>query len=963
MSQTDGSGAVKPVPALAPGGTRGTNGSVDVSKYIYFPEAGDNEQVYAKTYLAPPLDLSKNLSELAGAHGISEETVNAAEVCMEAGWDWEVHTGACCAIVHMDAPLDNCTVVILYQAALADGDLQAWATKLPSSVKMLDLSRLNIFGPLPTSFGAAANTLEGLNLYKSNYSGPLPAEWGTLPNVRYINLLKGSLEAIQLPDKWSDRPEGNASNLWSSLHELYVEVDKVKQPLPWGWLATNNVTLVPINGTASGSLYYGLNAVEESNYNEKGHVVRPLDLSFDFGVLSTMDRVDSLKQAAVACQDLVDGGLNEGACCVVSDATPKGTPPFLEGCSGVVLRYTPDAEGFSFQTWLNASLPVGVKGLWPPSLNGQRLPESFGKAGSTIQALSFEYGGFVGTLPAAWSQFQALKTINLDSNLLTGTLPAAWSALSRLVGVSLGNYRNDPGPPIVGNAFHGTLPSEWAALKNLESLTCWFGACRNISESIPETWGELCAVKELSFYDNTTDSQLKGRLPWKWMYEPSYKWEDGVVRSCFPDAVEIPGQVEFSKALCLTRGHPDLPSGNDSQKIYLHNDRRWALISRMVGEKPEQEAAFLKQNLNETLDAVKNVCTSPKRYTAIIAVYSVFGFFMLCALADLVLPHKKSCLACLVPEEGGQAAGKNPEAEQAHPAVAAAVAQAVPIVFTCSKALLILSDLVSDVIAVWIIADAKDYMWGFLIMLLAPNVLAAIVVHLRLSYLVTRQGKEGGGNVMPHKPAAFPLYQWLARKGGFGVLLLATVFMAPYWLLCEIPILFGAALGHISKRCSSKSWASSSWLHIGRFCSLLSLLMACTESPFSAVVFTFNYARGMSYNFPAMINDWGFVFTVGTALLHIVMEVWRIVPFIKQGKLRFRMKAMFLHLVITANSPQKQVSAVTSSVTSDIVPMSAPGAVAVYRSRSGSEPHMKIVVASADDDIGTSRQQQGDQNA
>jgi hypothetical protein len=242
-------------------------------------------------------------------------------------------------------------------------------------------------------------------------------------------------------------------------------------------------------------------------------------------------------------------------------------------------------------------------------------------------------------------------------------------------------------------------------------------------------------------------------------------------------------------------------------------------------------------------------------------------------------------------------------------------------------------------------------MWGFITMLLAPNVLAAIVIHVRLSYLITRQGGSSlicSASYMPHKPAAYPLYIWLGQKGGFALLLAASLVLCPYWLLCEIPILVSAAMGHLSSRWKSSRANRGAWLHIGRFCSFLSLLMSVTESPFSVVVFTFNYIRGASYNFPTLISDWGFVFTVGTALLHIVLEAWRLVPFVKQGRFKERMKDLFLHVIVTSTA---------SSATSDTLSLGR-GAHGSEGGWEAAEADMRIAVASADDISNTIHQQQ-----
>jgi hypothetical protein len=354
----------------------------------------------------------------------------------------------------------------------------------------------------------------------------------------------------------------------------------------------------------------------------------------------------------------------------------------------------------------------------------------------------------------------------------------------------------------------------------------------------------------------------------------------------------------------------------------VHSDGRWAWLQDTIDNKPQAEALKLNIGVGDlsSYDPDKNACTSPARYEFMYAVYSISGFLLLCALVDLLLPRKRRFLSCLVPETAEDGAkGLDPEVKADHPAAAAAIAQAIPVVFIATKFVLMVVDVISDIYGAYLVRDAKKYMWGFIVMLLAPNVIAALVIHLRLAFLAKEQlkGGHGGSILMPHQHMIFPVYQWLSCNGGFCMLLLSSIVLVPFWLLSEIPILFGAVVGHLSKR-SLRDWTwltTGPWLHVGHLCSLMSLVTACTESPFSAVVFTYNYERGMTYRFPTLLNDKQFLFTVGTSLLHIVMEVWRMVPCIKEGKVKERMRELFLNLIVTtdAHNAEQKVSASTAA--------------------------------------------------
>jgi hypothetical protein len=261
-------------------------------------------------HLVPPLDLSKNLTGVAAGVSSALLDINrtdlssAAKYCTGIQQDFGYNEGACCLIVRPNASIAGCTVVSLIEPMLSE-DLQSWTSQLPQGIKVLDLSMLNLTGSLPRSFGESNTTLEVLNLINNSFTGPLPPEWGRLHKISVILLLSNSLASVELPREWYSPPSPDSSNLWSSLSFLYVDIAAVKQPLPWGWLKLDAETLVPINGSATGSPFHPGPFAAMENSGFEGHYVRPLDLMFNLSVLGDMSRSgDPLVLAASVCKHL-----------------------------------------------------------------------------------------------------------------------------------------------------------------------------------------------------------------------------------------------------------------------------------------------------------------------------------------------------------------------------------------------------------------------------------------------------------------------------------------------------------------------------------------------------------------------------------------------------------------------------------------------------------------------------------
>jgi hypothetical protein len=586
---------------------------------------------------------------------------------------------------------------------------------------------------------------------------------------------------------------------------------------------------------------------------------------FDFAAMSPPEDDTNLSR----CEFLrFVEGIAEGICCVSHTWDTTG----LAKCTALVQYPVDDKPVADLQEW--------AKSL-PP----------------TLKVLDLAGLGLTGSLPAIFgpngSGASNLQVLYMEDNSFSGALPAEWGKLSILNSLDLSNYYNtEDGSWGGNNSFSGSLPANWSSIKSLGYFWCDGGACNGLSGSIPNSWHDLCGLRELSLNETRpgwAKSQLEGHLPWAWMYRKPTDWyEDDVPHanfSCIPDWIVVGGKVKLPDMLCLARAHPNITS----TKLYIQNGGSWALIDKggkYTQVNPSQEAEHSSREYGITLDPAGNLCLSHRRFPFIAMVYGVFGFLLLCSFIDLLWPKKASCFACLDPEMAKEAGQEG--AAQQYPAVA----NAVPIIFAASKLIIVVVDLASDILATWAIRETS-FVWVFAAMLLVPNVLAALVLHLRLCHVTCHQEEWE----MLFVPDTFRMYKWLYRKGGKALLHASLVFLWPYWVLLEVPMLFAASFGRMIKRFEESKW-SMRWLHLPRFCSLLSLIMACTESPFSAIVFTYFYAGGMTYQFPTLIKDWNFVLTVGTALLHMVMEFWRLVPFIKSRRFKERMRALFFGVVV-----------------------------------------------------------------
>lgn len=113
-------------------------------------------------------------------------------------------------------------------------------------------------------------------------------------------------------------------------------------------------------------------------------------------------------------------------------------------------------------------------------LNQNRLTGPLPEFSSTyLSYLTLSSNGFVGSIPASWSNLSKLRSLRIGSNYISGSFP------SSLFGIENLNYLD-----VSNNSFSGPLPSNPNLVKVLPFVTLNFGT-NQFTGGIPVTWGNL----------------------------------------------------------------------------------------------------------------------------------------------------------------------------------------------------------------------------------------------------------------------------------------------------------------------------------------------------------------------------------------------------------------------------------------------------------------------------------------
>jgi hypothetical protein len=649
----------------------------------------------------------------------------------------------------------------------------------------------------------------------------------------------------------------------------------------WASPTANNVTDLPLQNRTA------VNTAAASNSGYYAPVVARAQLADivyvfynkanKYGDVWTVKPSDSpLKSNAISRCGILQGGdlalqpdyynddqalLNYGwsgssCCCLLSWNTDLLSR--LGNCTGVAVLARRPPEG-SLQEWL------------------QLLPRN-------ITGLDLQWNGLQGPLPEAFVAGTGLEVLLLGNNNFSGPLPASWgNTLLHLRTVDISVDFNGDGPNL-----SGVLPESWRSLSKLQYFRCGDVACNGLTGSIPETWKQLDRLEYLILSKGT---RLSGELPWGWVYQKPYKWNWTDINSS--PRVLVLGERSSVKLpldeVCNTRGDNRLEG---FAKLYVIGQRWYDLLHDPSIPITRSLVQFIISNRGNTWKdyslTESSPCVRPNRYIYIPIVYGLFGLFLLGVLVYVVCPREWfQCLNKCLPSQAAAVGNGNTR-----------IAQLSFVLLLALKAALVLFDVGSDVFAVIQLYEAPLYFWMYIGVLFAPNVVAGLVLHFRLCYLTKHQKLEEGP-----PSCTFSMYQWLFTKGGGALLYASTIFLWPYWSLAQVPLLFAAIITHATKGaiwCSGRHSCAmrARWFQSVKHCALLSLLVACIEAPFSAIVFTVHYARGMTAEFPTKLTTQVFLITVVSALLHINLEVLTLAVSYKKGKLRSTLKSLFTDMVV-----------------------------------------------------------------
>jgi hypothetical protein len=533
---------------------------------------------------------------------------------------------------------------------------------------------------------------------------------------------------------------------------------------------------------------------------------------------------------------------------------------------------------------------------------------------NSVTGLDIRNNGLSGPLPERFAPDNSLEVLLLGDNLFDGTLPESWGqSLPQLKTLGMSK----------GNSFIGNLPESWGSSTKLGYFRCTQGACNGITGSIPESWR---GVKYLLLSEET---KLEGELPWKWVYEESQDWtRESIANS--PNVLILGkshGIRQIPDSVCLLRGNTELLQSSwklyttslGEEWFYLISDPSRVLTQGDVEQRLQRLGGY------DLTEYGTSPCVSPNRYRYIKMMYLTFAVLLACALVYIVCPNR--WFKCVFGKLQMPVSIGPQEAS-----VAAVVTQVTSVLLLVSRAALVLFDMGTDALAAYELRTAPLYLWLYVVVVFTPNAVAALVLHFRLCYVARAYQQDYflDSNAPQQSPSTFTLYRWLLsygsqqgmqqRCGPLMLLALSTIPLWLYWSLAQIPMLFIAAVskasealispggraggggsacagagGGINKHCCGVS--KISWFNASKHCVLLGLLVACIEAPFSAIVISYHYARGMTAQFPTVLNTKLWFITVGSALLHIALEVFMLATSFKQGRLRSDLKGFFTKMV------------------------------------------------------------------
>ncbi|XP_020229387.1 receptor-like protein kinase HSL1 [Cajanus cajan] len=412
------------------------------------------------------------------------------------------------------APL--CRLPALSNLSLALNNLNA---ALPSAafsacaaLRHLDLSQNLISGPLPAAL-ANLPSLEYLDLSSNNFSGEIPATFGTFRRLEYLSLVSNLINGT-IPSSL-----GNLSTL-KKLHLAYNTFNAGPIPQEFGNL-TNLEELWLAGCDLVGPIPHSLGKLTK---------LRNLDLSMNTLVGNIPEQLVSGLNSIVQIelyQNSLSGALPRAAFVNLThlerfDASANeltGTIPD-ELCGlrklGSLNLYDNKLEGALPESIVLSESLYEVK-LFNNSLNGS-LPRGLG-GGSKLQRLDVSYNRFSGEIPARLCAGGVLEELILIYNSFSGRIPESLGECKSLRRVRFRNNNLSGVVPeglwglphlylleLVENSLSGSISNAVSGARNLSILLI---SGNKFSGSVPEGIGELVSLEEFVASHNS----LTGRIP------------------------------------------------------------------------------------------------------------------------------------------------------------------------------------------------------------------------------------------------------------------------------------------------------------------------------------------------------------------------------------------------------------------------------------------------------------------
>ena len=335
------------------------------------------------------------------------------------------------------------------------------------TVRMLELSRNNLTGPIPEDI-EGLHALHTLDLSHNSLTGSIPEDFEHLHDLHALNLSHNGLT-------------GSIPEDVGHLHQLR--------------------TLDLSHNSLTGSIPEDFDS--SAGYTHPGHLER-INLSHN----SLTGSIPMFAQGAPRLT-----GLN-----LSHNQLAGEIPADLGGLSLTSLRLSHNkltggipAKFSSFLVVLDLSHNL-LAGEIPAALHSTFI--SLGQRFPTLISLDFSHNKLTGAIPAPGSGFSMLQTLDLSHNKLTGAIPDPGLTFGSLRNLNLSHNQLDGSIPdlrlvfnldtldLSHNLLTGTIPDNITASNDFSSLVNLYLHNNNLSGEIPAKLGTLERLRNLSLYHN-----------------------------------------------------------------------------------------------------------------------------------------------------------------------------------------------------------------------------------------------------------------------------------------------------------------------------------------------------------------------------------------------------------------------------------------------------------------------------